>query len=323
MAGAGRAYALAVTEPGVRRGVPALLAAAFCIAFGTIAVKEAFLRGATSGALLTVRFAVAGALFATLLPFIVRRLPRPLPLPALGTCVLAGICLFAGARGEFEGLARLPATVLVVLLFVSPVWIALAEWVLWRRPLPGRRALAIAMVLAGALVLAGPGSGTVDAVGIAAGLGGSVGFSAFLILLERSQATLGALSAIAVAIMAAGLAGIAAEPGAFGSQLGDASIAPYGVAVGVAVWAWCVFAGFGLSLTDAVTTAVVSAMEPLFVALLALVFLDEALTARQLAGGAIVLAGVIVVSSARPGGVHPEAAQPLLTARPSPPPPAR
>jgi drug/metabolite transporter (DMT)-like permease len=85
-------------------------------------------------------------------------------------------------------------------------------------------------------------------------------------------------------------------------QLGRASLLPYEVMVGAAVWLWAVLAVIGLSRTSAVTAATVSAAEPVFVAVLAYFVLDERLSLRQLLGGALVIVGIVLASRASIAG---------------------
>jgi drug/metabolite transporter (DMT)-like permease len=55
----------------------------------------------------------------------------------------------------------------------------------------------------------------------------------------------------------------------------------------------------GLEKTDATQASLLSTVEPVVTVLLAAVFLHEAVTLSQLAGGALILAAVVVISRER------------------------
>jgi drug/metabolite transporter (DMT)-like permease len=122
-------------------------------------------------------------------------------------------------------------------------------------------------------------------------------FATFLVVIKRTEQRVSPRLAVAVAIVAGGIVGLAWHPSAL-EQLGRASLLPYEIMVGAAVWLWAVLAIIGLSRTSAVTAATVSAAEPVFVAVLAYFVLGERLSLRQLLGGALVIVGIVLASRA-------------------------
>jgi drug/metabolite transporter (DMT)-like permease len=278
-------------------GTISLVAAACVIGASALAVKVAYQYGEAPKDLATVRFAIAGALaLATLLSRSDRRRQR-LSLRALTLQAAAGIALFVGARGELEGLARLPAAILILLIFVAPIWVTLIEWLVWRRRPDMSEAIAAAAVIAGIFVMASSGRSALNAVGIAAGLAASLGFASFLVLMKTTERVSDLGSGTCVALIAAGLVGTLFHPTAL-ADLAHVSRVPYVVSVGVAVWLWALLIVVGLTRTTAITAATISAVEPVFVAILAFLVLGERLSARQIVGGAIVIAGVVYGSRA-------------------------
>ena len=217
----------------------------------------------------------------------------------LGLGVLAGLILFAGARAEFEGLARLQAAMLILLLFMAPIWVALIERALWGRRLTPRTGVAIVLVVGGVATMVGPPGG-VDMLGVAFGVCSSILLAGFFVLIDRSRAHAPMAVGLSAALVAGGLAGVVLEPGGLATELGDPDVLPYALAVAASLAAWGVFAVFGLEAATAVTAAIISAAEPVFVALLAYLLLGEALSAREIAGGAIVMVGVLTASLAVP-----------------------
>ena len=244
-----------------------------------------------------IRFAIAGALSVPTLVWSASRLARPIPYGPLALTAAAGVVLFLGARGELEGLARLPAAVLILLLFVAPVWVAIIEWLAWGiRPAPAT-VLAVGVVFFGIVLMAGPFGRRLDPVGVLGGLAASMAFASFLVVIKRTERRVSARLGVAVAIVAGGIAGLVWHPSAM-EELGRASLLPYELMVGAAVWLWAVFAVIGLSRTSAVTAATVSAAEPVFVAVLAYLVFGERLSLRQLLGGAVVIVGIVLASRA-------------------------
>ncbi|MEO8091419.1 MAG: DMT family transporter [bacterium] len=283
-----------------QRGTAALLAASFCIGAGTIAIREAYGLGAQPSSLLVVRFGIAGLLFALMLPWLVGQARGAISWKGVGLAALGGVILFTGARGEFEGLQWLPAAVLILLIFVSPIWVVLIERIVYGRRASVRTLGAIALVIAGITIMVGPLGGGLNLVGLLCGLAASITLAIFFVLIDRSQDEMPVSVALPVAIVAAGLAGTLADVSAWSTELGRDGALLYALLVGLAVWSWALFAIVGFRETDAVTVAVVGATEPVFVAVLALIFLGEGLGANELIGGAVVMAGVLAVSTAEP-----------------------
>jgi drug/metabolite transporter (DMT)-like permease len=145
--------------------------------------------------------------------------------------------------------------------------------------------------------MANPFRGDLDPVGIAAGLAASLGFASFLVLMKSSEAASDVGFGICVALIAAGVAGTMFKPSAF-AQLARLNLLPYVVSVGIAVWLWALLLVVGLSRTTAITAATVSAVEPVFVAVLAFLVLGERLSLLEIAGGLVVIGGVVLGSRA-------------------------
>ena len=97
-------------------------------------------------------------------------------------------------------------------------------------------------------------------------------------------------------MVGAGLFALVINPGELGDLAENDISLPIALAVGVSTAAWAVLVGFGLQATDSVTAAIVVSVEPVFVAVLAFLLLDESLSAREIVGGLVVLAALATVS---------------------------
>src|SRR5215207_769945 len=145
--------------------------------FGKLAYDE----GATVGTLLSVRFALAAALFWALSgPGAVRALPR--------RDVVAGLALGAGgyalqAGCYFAALERIDASLLSLLVYTFPGIVAIAAVALSRERMSARRGVALALASGGlTLVVAGSGAGAIEPLGAALGLGAAVVYSAYILV---------------------------------------------------------------------------------------------------------------------------------------------
>lgn len=281
------------------RGVGLVLLAAFATACMGVFAKEALDRGADPRSVLALRYLATAlllgvpVLIATRFPLRSRR--------AAGRALAIGAAMFFGGLCEIEALARLPLSVVIVILFVSPLWLALYSRGVRGERLGARRQLAFALVFAGIVCLVGPALGDYDAVGLLYALGSSFAWAGILLGIEASgdldrftppvAVAAGAIVATAIAVATAPL-GVAEE-------LGHGERLPWFLALGVSATI-----GFGLisvAMRDqhVFDVSVVAATEPLFAVLLGALALGERLSAVQLLGVALVAAGVSVIAQRR------------------------
>jgi drug/metabolite transporter (DMT)-like permease len=294
-----------------------LLCLASAAAFGcmTIFGKLAYDAGVTVGDLLLVRFALAAALLLAIASAMgaLRGLGR--------RAVLAGLAL--GAVGYatqaglyFLALERMEASLLSLLLYTYPAMVTVAAIVLGREQPTGVRLAAVGVASGGtALVLAGAGTGALDPLATALGLGAAVAYTTYILTGDRVVAGVPPLALAAlVTTGATGTFTVLSLVGG-GPEL----------AFGAEGWFWltaialictvgAIIAFFaGLARVGPSTAAILSTLEPpVTVALAALAF-GEALTGIQLLGGALVLAAVIGlnlpgVAARRPARVEAAAA---------------
>ncbi|HMI70585.1 MAG TPA: EamA family transporter, partial [Solirubrobacteraceae bacterium] len=157
-------------------------------AFGAMAVfgKLAYGEGATVGTLLAVRFALAAALFWTLV--LVgrggRREVRALSRGDIAVGLTLGACGYALQSGcYFAALERIDASLLSLLLYTFPAIVAAAAIALGREQLDRRRLTALALALGGlVLVVAGAGTGALDPLGAALAIAAAVVYSTYILV---------------------------------------------------------------------------------------------------------------------------------------------
>jgi drug/metabolite transporter (DMT)-like permease len=226
---------------------------------------------------------------------------RPLTSNEMTRLCLAGALLAAHFATWFGSLQHVSVARSTLLVCTGPVWAGLAERLVLRRP--QRPAFWIGLAVAGtgvALVVTGggPADGTSTAgnalLGDVLAVLGAISIAGYLLLVEDAQRTLGTTrtvtwtySAAAAALLPFALtARPSALPGNAGAWLLVASIALVPQMLGHTALNW------SLRRFTASVVAAATLLEPVFAGALAWLLFQEALTAAQLGGAALLLAGV-------------------------------
>jgi drug/metabolite transporter (DMT)-like permease len=277
-----------------------------CWALAAVLARYAFDRGVPPARLAEARVAVA---LVALLPFLAWRRPELLRPPPGTLAVLAGFgaCVAAVNFTYYLAIEHLPVGVAVALQYTGPAILTAGTALLARGVAadPGRLASASAgLTLAGAVLVsrALEGLGELDLLGLAAGLASAVLFAAYLLAAElagrrgaRPATTLlwGFLVAVAIWGVVApwwswplarladpGVAAAVAGVGLLGTLL------PFALAVGA------------VRVISAATAGIAATAEPVFAAAFAWLLLGQHLNLAQLAGAALVVAGVVLAQLA-------------------------
>jgi drug/metabolite transporter (DMT)-like permease len=273
------------------RGPVLLVCSLFVIASGTIALKKAYAHGSGAVELAVSQQVTAGLLALLLLPVALRgRISRRQW--AYGAA--AGALLALSNVLAFEGFARLPAAILLIFLYSSPLWVGLGQAVFLRTPPTRKEAIAVCLALGGIAVMVGTTHATLDVTGVLFGLGSGILFAAVVLLAESLDSVPVSAS---IVLPAAGLTAFVAWPGAAVGGIADYPDIPWAAAVGFLFWLWITLFLAGQGRTSPMAAIVVLAAEPALVAVLGYLFLSERIGARDLAGGALVLCGVLLAMS--------------------------
>jgi drug/metabolite transporter (DMT)-like permease len=281
-----------------------VVVAAACWGLAAVFAKHVFERGVPPIRLAEARVAVAVAVLAPLLAWRSPRLLRPPPgtLPLLAGF---GACVAAVNLSYYLAIDHLPVGVAVSLQYTGPAMVLAVTALAGAAPRHGRLAwLAAGITLAGAVLVsrALEGLGGLDVPGVAAGLASAVTFAAYLLTAELAgrrgahpATTLlwGFLTAVAIWSLVApwwawplealgdpGVALAVAGVGVVGTLL------PFALAVGA------------VRVVSAATAGIAATSEPLFAAAFAWVLLGQRLAPPQLAGGVLVVAGVVLAQLA-------------------------
>ena len=289
-----------VNDPGCEHGtVGALLCILSAAGFGAMAIfgKLAYDEGVEVGELLLVRFALAAAVLLAVAW--ARGALRGLSRRAVLVSLAMGAVGYATQSGLFfSALERMDASLLALILYTYPVMVCAAAVALGRERASARRIAALLAASAGAaLVLAGAASGSFDALGAAMGFGAALAYTTYILVGDRVVTGVPplALAALVCTGAASTFAGVALARG--GPDL----------AFGAAGWGWigaialvstvvAILAFFaGLARVGPSAAAILSVFEPVVTVGLAAAVFGESPALVQLAGGALVLAAVVVM----------------------------
>jgi drug/metabolite transporter (DMT)-like permease len=272
-------------------------------AFGAMAIfgKLAYGAGATVGTLLAVRFLLAAVVFwGLVLAGGAAREVRTLGRRDVGIALgLGGVGYATQAGCYFAALTRIDASLLSLLLYTFPAIVAAAAVALGRERITGRRVAALVLASSGlVLVVAGAGTGALDPLGAALGLGAACVYSTYILVSEgvavRMRPTvLSAIvctgAAVSLTVGAAGLGEL--RPGAL-TAAGWGWLACLGAVSTVAAIS-LFFAG--LRRVGPTAASILSTVEPVVTVVLAAIVFGEVLSPVQLLGGALVLSAVPVL----------------------------
>ncbi|WP_052547525.1 EamA family transporter [Fimbriimonas ginsengisoli] len=262
-------------------------------AFGTMSVlaHRGYAAGLDVPTLMLLRFGLASlALWAVVLT---KREPLPRG-KKLGMLLLMGVAIyFAQSYTYFAAIQHIPAAMVSLLLYLYPVIVTLFSILLFKEKLTVVRVGALALALLGtALTIGRVGHG--DALGVILALVSAGLYSAYILVGSRAAAGVSPLATTAVVtggtalsyiayVLLKGAAPITLAGFGWGAALSIASV----VAIGGLL--------AGLAKISPVEASVLSALEPIVTALLAAIFLGEALGTSQYAGGTLILAAVVIL----------------------------
>jgi drug/metabolite transporter (DMT)-like permease len=234
-------------------------------------------------------------------------------LPLLAAFGIAGVA--ATQWFYFVAIARLPVGIALLFEYTAPLMVALWARFVLHEQVRSRVWAALGLALGGlALVAQVWDGGSLNGLGVAAALAAAVALAAYYLLGEHSTTTRDPLSTTFWSFVFATLFWSVLQPwwsfpwdefSGSTSLLGNAAetvapvwlLAAYMVVLGTIV-------PFALILTalrhlSATRVGVVGMLEPVLAAAVAWAWLGEALGAVQLAGGVVVLVGIVLAQTAR------------------------
>jgi drug/metabolite transporter (DMT)-like permease len=223
---------------------------------------------------------------------------RLAPRHAAAALLLGGGGQAAVAGLSLSALRYIPAATLGFLFYTYPAWVAVFAVVRGSERVDARRVAALALSLAGIVIMVGsPWAAPMPLPGVLLALGSAVIYALYIPLLGRLQerttpAVVSAYISLGAGLIFAVLAGIGAT-----LTLRLAALSWLVIAILAVVCTALAFIVFlrGLAVLGPVRSAIVSTVEPFWTALLGAVLLSQPLTPATVAGGALIAVAVLLL----------------------------
>jgi drug/metabolite transporter (DMT)-like permease len=214
----------------------------------------------------------------------------------------------------YVAIGRLPVGIALVFEMTAPVFIALYVWLVRREKVRNRLWLALLLSLSGLVLVAQvwQDGGSLDPLGVGAALVAALCLATYYLMGERGAVTrdpvtLTCWSFVAAAVFWAGAApwwqfdtGVLAErvPVSVGSvQLPLWLLVVWIVVLGAVVPFWLSIAA--LRHLAPTAAGLVATVEPVFASIVAWLWVEQVLTGWQVAGGVVVLTGIVLAQTSR------------------------
>lgn len=290
-----------------------ILLASFCFGTAGVLAKPAIDAGLSSQQVASARITLAALV---LLLFVGITRPKALRVRRSDLRLLAGYGLVGVAGVQllyFAAVARIPISIAMLIEFTSPILVALWVRFVRRTILPARMWGGTVLALVGLAMIAEVWEGMrLDTLGVLAATGAALCAAGYFLLGEHGMSTSTPMSpigmvtwgmvvgAVAVAVIAPPWS-LPADRLIAAADLGAMRVPVWSLLVACAVVSTALAYLLSLSALRHLPANVISVLalvEPVVATTLAWLLLDQALTAVQLAGAAVLLAGATVVQLA-------------------------
>ncbi|RZA08729.1 MAG: DMT family transporter [Proteobacteria bacterium] len=278
-----------------RIGILEILLSGFCFGFLGVLGKWAFAYGLSPGEYLGWRFLTASGALSLFLAIKNPRafiLPRPQILRCLGLGA-GGYAVFSSCF--FSALNGLSASLTVLLLYTYPVLVCLGAALFFGERLRRLQLIALPLVIAGLAMLVWGEFKIRDPRYLAFGAMAAIFYSLYILASSRWLKNVPALSSTFYIMLGAGI-----TLGVVNLRHLPAQPQAWGVIAATALVSTLLAMGFFLSALQKISSAevsILSAAEPVTGIALAVILLGENLSALQWLGGALVLAGMLLVAA--------------------------
>ena len=268
------------------------------VSFGIMPIlaRYAYASGADPITVLFLRFLIAAVLMFAIL--FVRKIPLPRGRTLFHLFLMGGLGYVGQSMCYFNALTMASASLVSLLLYLYPVLVTVLSAIFLKDRITPVKLAALGLALAGAFLTIGFSSeGT--PLGIVLGLGAAVIYSVYIVAGSRVMQNVQALPASAVIMASTGLVygGLAAVRGTVLPSTPGGWLAILGIAVLCTVVAITTFMA-GIVRIGPTNAATVSTLEPVVAVVLAGLLLNESLSPLKLAGGALILAAVVILTRA-------------------------
>lgn len=241
------------------------------------------------------------------------------PVRRIGALALLGVAGIAVLQWSYAmAIERLPVGIALLFEYLAVLIVALFALVVFREPVRGRIWFAIGFVLVGLAIVAKVWDSSLDGFGVLMAVVAAITLAYYLLGGERLA---GATSSMTVAFWTSAFAAAfwamlsgwwSIEPSSFTTEvsLGGAleqvmlpMWIPLAVVVVVGTFVPKVLSFFALVRLKATPAGILASSEVIFAFVMAWLWLGEALDTVQVIGASIVLVGIVLAQTARPGSV--------------------
>lgn len=275
-----------------------------------------------------IRFLIAGA--ALYLWTRLRGAPSPTRPNWKAATTIGGLLLLGGNGGVVWAEQYVPSGLTAVLITTVPLWMALLEWKRYDRTRPAVPiVLGLILGFAGVVLLVGPeelaGSGAINRVGATVLILASLSWAIGSLYSRKAPLPTSPLQSTAMEMLAGGLllsaAGLVSQEwvgfhpseASFRSLISLAYLVVFGSLVGFTSYI------FLLKATTPAKVSTYAYVNPIIAVILGWAIAQEELTLRTLIAAAIIVAGVVVITTYRATVNHPtKTANPVEAVQPSP-----
>ena len=277
-------------------GVAAVLVGGASFGFLPLFARTAYDHGADPFGLLAARFTLAMGMALVLRAVVRRGVPWPAMRQAVPVLLLGGLGYGPQSTFYFYGVQRIDVSLATVIFFVFPVFVVIADWLLFgARPTRAMTAC-LAATVTGAVLTAGQvGSGS--GAGVVLMLAAAAWYTGYILVSSRILRGIDPFTSIALAMVGAAAAHIIVLI-VTGSHL-PADATGWWAAAGAAALSTVVAMGLffaGVTVVGPGQAAVLSTVEPVVSIAIGVWMLGESLGAVRAVGAALVLVGVTVLA---------------------------
>jgi drug/metabolite transporter (DMT)-like permease len=280
-------------------GIAFVLLSAFGFGLSPIFAIFAYRGGINVSTMILIRFSCSSALLFVYLKLsgaAIRCEARLLP-----ALLLLGLLYTAQSTFYFSAVKYIPASLAALILYTYPAFVCILSTLIDRERLAAGTLLALLLALSGLTFILGGSFHGLDVRGLALATGAALVYSFYIILAGRTLHRISALATSAyVTLFAAIFCLLAAVAGAT-------------LDFGFAVVTWLPIAGFilistltailsflrGLHILGSQATSILSTSEPIFTIACAVLLFHDSLTARQVVGGSLIMAGALLAVRGR------------------------
>jgi drug/metabolite transporter (DMT)-like permease len=268
--------------------------------FASLAIfgKQAYDAGFSTAEVLAVRFTMATPLLV-LIALATRRSLRVQANVAAKTFAMGAVGYAVQATLFFAALARIPASLTGLLLYLYPALVTVGAVILGRHRATRLTIAGLALALAGTALILGLPAGHVDRLGVVLGLLAALWYSGYILVGERVLADVDPL-VVAVYVCLGAATSFVVVGGLVLRRLDFDHVQARGwvplaamavLATGLAIATF--FAG--MARIGSTWASITSSWEPVFTVVLGVLVLGDHLTAGTVVGGAAVVLGAIVL----------------------------